>query len=291
MKKTFFTLILLISTLTLLAQKSLLWEVSGNGLKHPSYIFGTIHLIPKKNYVFYPQWKQKLYECNTVVFEANIKPPLKEQIELLQKTMLPDNKNLQDFLPQDYYQKLYIYLHDTLKIKSKKIKLYMRFKPIFIPALILKEKFRHIKIYEKEIFKMAKRKKKKFYYLETLDYQLNIIDTIDYYTQALNFLYNPNQNYNLIKEYQQNLQLYLQQNIDSLAILTYQNSDTVFIQNLIIKRNKEWIPKLEKLFKTGPTFVAVGAGHLKGKYGILTLLQNKGYTIRPVLIKNTSNEK
>lgn len=33
------------------AQNSLLWEISGNGLEKPSYIFGTIHLIAQNDFV------------------------------------------------------------------------------------------------------------------------------------------------------------------------------------------------------------------------------------------------
>ena len=32
-------------------EKSLCWEISGNGLSKPSYLFGTIHLIPKKDLI------------------------------------------------------------------------------------------------------------------------------------------------------------------------------------------------------------------------------------------------
>ena len=33
-------------------ENSVLWEISGNGLQSPSYLFGTIHLIPEKEYLF-----------------------------------------------------------------------------------------------------------------------------------------------------------------------------------------------------------------------------------------------
>jgi uncharacterized protein YbaP (TraB family) len=32
-------------------------------------------------------------------------------------------------------------------------------------------------------------------------------------------------------------------------------------------------------------FVAVGVGHLPGKYGVLTLLKEAGYTIKPLKIE------
>ena len=31
-------------------EKSLLWEITGKGLKRPSYLYGTIHLIPRDSF-------------------------------------------------------------------------------------------------------------------------------------------------------------------------------------------------------------------------------------------------
>jgi uncharacterized protein YbaP (TraB family) len=51
---------------------------------------------------------------------------------------------------------------------------------------------------------------------------------------------------------------------------------------LLINRNKNWIPVMEKAMSTQATFFAVGAGHLPGKDGIISLLRNAGYTVNPV---------
>lgn len=51
-------------------------------------------------------------------------------------------------------------------------------------------------------------------------------------------------------------------------------------QSLIIERNHNWMPQLEKcLARTRPCMVVVGAAHLVGPDGLLTLLQRKGYRI------------
>ena len=49
-------------------------------------------------------------------------------------------------------------------------------------------------------------------------------------------------------------------------------------QSLIVERNNNWMPQLEKcLARTTPCLVVVGAAHLVGPDGLLTLLQRKGY--------------
>ena len=50
-------------------------------------------------------------------------------------------------------------------------------------------------------------------------------------------------------------------------------------RELIDDRNADWIPKLEKLFEQDKVFVAVGAGHVMGKRGVIALLKQRGYEI------------
>jgi uncharacterized protein YbaP (TraB family) len=50
--------------------------------------------------------------------------------------------------------------------------------------------------------------------------------------------------------------------------------------SLIVERNRNWIPELEKCFsRSKPCFVVVGAAHMVGPDGLLALLRQKGYKI------------
>lgn len=51
---------------------------------------------------------------------------------------------------------------------------------------------------------------------------------------------------------------------------------------LIYDRNKTWAQKLPAIMKAAPTFVAVGALHLPGNKGLLSLLKKQGYTVEAV---------
>jgi uncharacterized protein YbaP (TraB family) len=51
-------------------------------------------------------------------------------------------------------------------------------------------------------------------------------------------------------------------------------------QRLIDQRNQNWVPKIEEYLRSGKTyFVVVGAGHMGGPGGLLSLLRARGYTI------------
>jgi uncharacterized protein YbaP (TraB family) len=52
---------------------------------------------------------------------------------------------------------------------------------------------------------------------------------------------------------------------------------------LLNDRNKNWVGQLKNIMKTTHVFVAVGAGHLVGKQGLIALLRKEGYTVKPLL--------
>ena len=51
---------------------------------------------------------------------------------------------------------------------------------------------------------------------------------------------------------------------------------------LLNNRNKNWVKQLKTIMKKEPVFVAVGAGHLPGKEGVLELLRKEGYKLRGI---------
>ncbi|MBT8493834.1 MAG: TraB/GumN family protein, partial [Deltaproteobacteria bacterium] len=53
-------------------------------------------------------------------------------------------------------------------------------------------------------------------------------------------------------------------------------------EELFLARNKAWVPKLERHFQNGRTFVAVGAGHLLGKDSVVAMLEARGYEVEPI---------
>ena len=56
----------------LTSNNSLLWQISGNGLKAPSYLFGTMHIISNENYFFGENAKKKVKSAKNVVFEMDL---------------------------------------------------------------------------------------------------------------------------------------------------------------------------------------------------------------------------
>ena len=49
---------------------------------------------------------------------------------------------------------------------------------------------------------------------------------------------------------------------------------------MIVKRNRNWVPKIEDCLAAGHCFVVVGAAHLLGPDGLLAALRAKGYAVQ-----------
>jgi len=95
MKRIYFFGLFIVLSLNFL-QAQLLWKITGNEHKIPSYIFGTHPLIP----VAFLDSVQGLYkafnECDIVVGEVVINNI--EANELLRKAaLIPDNKTIKEF--------------------------------------------------------------------------------------------------------------------------------------------------------------------------------------------------
>src|SRR5581483_2129731 len=63
-------------------------------------------------------------------------------------------------------------------------------------------------------------------------------------------------------------------------VLSDVRQEPLMYQRLLVDRNKNWLPEIEKLFaRPTPSLVVVGAAHLVGPDGLIALLTAKGYRL------------
>lgn len=267
---------------------NLLWEISGNGLKSKSFLFGTIHVIPKEDFFYPKNTEEVLKQSESVFFEVDMDKmnDMTTMFSVLDKIMMNDEIKLQDLLTENEYNVIKTYFNET----GLPMMVIDRFKPMIsqvladpsIQASSLKEG--DIKSYEMELMELAKTYKKKLEGLETIEFQLSIFDSIPYKDQA-KYLYqtiaSANNGQGELKEL---VEIYKSQNLNQLgkAINEDENGLNSFLDILLNERNKKWIPIMEKNMMIHPCFFAVGAGHLVGDKGLINLLRRNSYTVNPV---------
>ncbi len=284
MKALFIVALTLISSWAFTQEKSsLLWEVSKDGIEQPSYLFGTIHMIAKKDFFFTDVMRDKFNSCDKLVLEIDMSTlSLKQQIEIGKKAILNNGQTLQSLMGDSAYHAFFSYVIDSLNIKEKKTRKYNRLKPFYITGLLLKDYVGKIRSYETQLTKYSKKQKMELGALETIAFQMSLVDELSLKDQAELFL-----DAKSVKEFDDLVQMYIHQDLNAMYESSNESYDSeqynFFVESFINKRNNNWIPLIEDLVKTQATFIAVGALHLPGEKGVIALLRSQGYTVTPVL--------
>jgi len=266
-------------------EKSVFWEISGNGLEQSSYLFGTMHLLPRNQFVEYELVKEKLINSSQLILEMVIDVPVKQQIEWAKLMMLPEGETLQKYMTEKEYENIRTYVLDSLKVKEMMFNAYIKFKPFaFYSALLPSIIGEKIEGYELYFSKLASKKKIPVLGLETFEYQMGIFDSIPNEEQ-LNMFFDPKNDPK--KEFEEVLDLYLEQEIYKMADMMKSESDEYaqFEYELLTKRNTEWVPKITGFIQDTPSFIAVGAAHLGGKNGLIKQLRETGFTVTPIVLR------
>ena len=129
--------------------------------------------------------------------------------------------------------------------------------------------------------------------LETVEYQMSIFDNIPYEAQAkmlVEAVIAEQDTLNDASITMDNMVMkYKEQDIGALYSLLGNDKSGLeeFEDVLLIQRNKNWIPIMIEQMLDKPTFFAVGAGHLSGPSGVLTLLKDEGYKLTPISIQKS----
>jgi len=263
--------------------KGLLWEISGNGLKKKSYLLGTIHIIPAKDYYFPKHYTKAIKSTERLVMEIDM-TDLLGQLEVLKMAQMPDGKELKDFFDEATYQEVTDICRDSFNVD---IEMFKTMKPIFIQQQLSTTDIfgNDSKSYEMELMKMGFAMDKSFGGLETAKEQMAILDSITLQEQADMLLESVRNIDHDDTEMKRLLGFYKDQNLDSLnSLFNQEEFDLSGHENSLIgNRNRKWIAKMEEYMKAEPIFFAVGAGHLGGDQGVINLLRKKGYTVKAVL--------
>ena len=262
--------------------KSLLYEISGNGLSQPSYLYGTIHIICKDDFVMTEATKKKFSETQQVYLEIDMDDP-KMMPDMMKSMYMTDGSTIKTLLSEPDYQKVSQFFKDTLKMNIGTMD---KMKPFVLGSMTVTKLLScPTQSYEETFMKMAKAEHKEILGLETVQDQFSALDKMGMKKQADMMLVKLVDNWNDGKqEFKQLISDYKSQDVEAMYedMSKSKSMDNDFENDLLVTRNKNWIPKIQQISKEKPTFFAVGAGHLGGKKGVITLLREAGFTVKAV---------
>lgn len=264
---------------------SLLYKISGNALTKPSYILGTFHAICPTDMVPLESLETYLSESDQLMMEIDMDDAAEMQ-SMTRGLMIPNGKTLRDYLSAEKFAKVDEMMKNFVGYSAENVKMIK-------PAMLMIMAITSPKAigctpttYDLALMKEAIAKKKPVVGLETVASQIAVIDSKPIEKQAEDL-------YELAKDPEKGIghlkklmEVYKLRDADKLYDLTddMMTTDRKFQTKLLDDRNRAWISKLETAFREKPTFVAVGAGHLGGKNGVIRLLRKKGYQVTPVML-------
>lgn len=272
-----------------ISEKSLLWEISGNGLKQPSYLFGTYHLLGDKFLSEVPEVQQPFAEAKGVVVEL-VLDSSKLMNVMMSKAIMTNNRLSSLLSPADFHR-----VDSVLRsISGYELKMFDMFKPAQVSVMLMlfqaqKENpdlQKHAgTALDVHFASVAKKNGVPVTPLETMEEQFDML--YNHFTieeQAKQLLEMVNQKDVTAKFSTEMTKLYFEKDVMGLGELmaAYPAEVTGNLDYMLKDRNIKWMKALPDLMKIGSQFIAVGAGHLPGENGLIALLQTQGYKVTPV---------
>ncbi len=264
--------------------KSLLWEVTGNGLKNPVYLYGTMHLLCANDAVLSTNLKTIINSADEIYFEIDM-DDLGQILNGFSMGTMKNDTTLTDLYTPDEYERIkdFFISHGM----GMQLQVFTKMQPMLISALVYQAVLpcAATEGIELSIMQVAHDAKKEIKGLETAAFQASVLETIPYNVQAKELLYSIDNIDSTALESVEMAKLYKEQDVEKLLEFTLKTDGgtTTEVQDVMInQRNTNWAQQFQKITQDKSLLIAVGAGHLGGKAGLLNLLKQKGYLLRAI---------
>ncbi len=260
---------------------SLLWEISGNGLEKPSYLFGTIHLKCPDDLTISENVKEVFAQTDQLVLELDMDDP-NFMVEAQQQSVNASMKNLSTELSQEELAAMNTFFKKHYGADMTQLGI---LKPFALLSMVLPKGLdcETPASYEGAFMELAQAEEEEVLGLETLEDQFSIFDKVPVKEQYGWVLHYVNDEEKLKEDISKMIASYDTQDVDEvLAIMKDFPEYEDLMEDLLYKRNEKWVAKIEGFAKEKPTLFAVGAAHLGSERGVIALLQKAGYKVKPI---------
>ena len=292
----------------------MLWEISGNGLPHKSYLFGTMHgdghnYKLEEIFTAFPQLREVLGNVSCIYLEQskdfNDSAVVADCVASASVFVKADEANEYNALPLgESYQGLYdsrekFRLVDNFFCEKLRRSSYTQFKPAYwVERLRLNRMKGNAKAVSVDdcLYHYALQKNIKVSGLET--YEESARDLVEATRDSAEYLKSLKEQaadlYDAIVQMEKiaqmekvsastsSYEMYLSGDWEKLY-----SKNLSFIPNEVYElkmgaeRNNRWLRKIEDILKDRTCLIAVGAMHLPGDKGLIALLRTKGYDVQP----------
>ena len=264
-------------------QKNFLWKVE-DAKGNSAYLLGSLHVLIESAYPLAPAIDKAFAESRTLVEEVDLdeaSDPM-QMMAALSKAMLTEG-TLEQLVSAETFAAVRkrVEAYGMPMAAIQKMKPWLVAVTLMAPALQASG-FRPDLGIDQHFFNQAKKKGLPRQALETLEYQLDRFDQMS-----------PKLQEEMLKATMADIDTQLGDILDlvhawqkgdvaameKLTLTAFLESPELYLR-LLVERNENWIPHVEKcLTDNAGCFIVVGAAHLVGKEGLPALLAKKGYQV------------
>src|SRR6516225_7906865 len=266
---------------------ALLWEITGNGLKKPSYLFGTMHVSSKMAF----HLSDSFYLCikNADVVALELDPQLWQDQLFRYQNMQMNLRFYTQGSPNDYLNEKSF----QLETYEDKLRLALSEEPTIINGLLYrtfqpKADFEEDTYLDLYIYQTGKKLGKQATGVE------NYFETERLILEATQDMMKDRKKkapdtdgqsaYEIEKKTQDAYRKGDLDMLDSLERILQPSS--AYLEKFLYRRNEIQASSIDSILKKHSLFVGVGAAHLPGKRGVIELLRRKGYDLRPISMRD-----
>jgi len=264
--------------------KSCLWVVETTS--NQVFLMGSLHVLKSSAYPLAAEIDRAYASSQRLVFETDIGAMMEPAIQakMIELGVYPEG--------QDLFQNISGTTRKNLEKKLQDLGLppanFSRFKPWFLAVTLTTLELQRLgfnPLYgiDLHFYTKAKADEKELAYLESVEYQLNLLGNMNARDQK-SFLTQTLKDLEISAQLADDMMTAWQNgDADDLYALLFKSfEDHPGIEDrLLTRRNKDWIQQIETMLKEPKnTMVIVGAGHLIGPEGLVELLKQKGYDVK-----------
>ena len=271
---------------------SLLWEISGNGLKKPSYLFGTMHVSDKLAFHLGDSFYTAIKSADIVALETN---PESWQDDYSQSVFFRGRRSTSNLL--NLYANRWEWPSDHMRITTfaidryeEAIKAALAVEPSMINGMLYRTYGRQSEDFEEDtfldmyIFQTGKKLGKRVSGVENFQESEKLV--MEAYKAMVRDQNKKRRSYDYegmmtnpkkVEDAYRKGDLDLLDSLENLTVFS-----DAFQEKFLYRRNEIQANSIDSIVKKMSLFVGVGAAHLPGRRGVIELLRQKGYTLRPV---------
>jgi uncharacterized protein YbaP (TraB family) len=255
---------------------SCVWKVTSND-GHTLYLGGSFHALRPNDYPLPSQYDRAFNASSRLAFEDDPKSGEAEFVALVKAGEYPKG----DSLKKHVDPRTYAYLRKFFELRGVPEEKFSRYRPWLLDIILGTPPPQYYQLgVERHFEKQAKAASKPIFGLESPSEHNNVfVGLTDKQAEALLLVLF----INAAREEKVNMfAAWRHGNAELLARVTRESYNEIpfMASRLLDERNHNWVPKIEDYLRSGQTyFVLVGAAHMGGSNGLLSLLGARGYKI------------